>query len=127
MELTKKFDIDPVKANNGVELPLDTAFFTVCYFNSSLIQIKVTTELKKLVAAGKTDVEATSLCTREILVNDVVKGFRNLQENGVELVYSKEELARLFDTYEGLDIAVMDLALQVDAFKREAKVATKGK
>ncbi len=127
MELKQRYDIDPKKANDGVELPLDTAFFTVCYFNSSRIQLKVTTELKKLVAAGKTDIEATALCTRKILVDDCVKGFRNLKEDGVELVYSKEEMARLFEAYEGLDMEVMDLCLQVEAFKRNNKVIAKGK
>ena len=48
---------------------------------------------------------------RETLVDDIVLGWKDLQDEGTTIEYSKQELERLLAKYVGLDAELMDAAV----------------
>jgi len=130
MNLSTQFPIDREKAEKGVELPLGDAFFSLTYYESSKAQIYFISQLKKYSLEMGHE-EATIKAMRDTLINVVVLGWRNLKEgegeSEVEVVYSKEECSRILEQYVGLDVALMNLSLTVQNYKRELKTEIGGK
>jgi hypothetical protein len=127
MDLAERYTFSATKIKDGVDFDMGGAIFKLTYYQSSKVQLFITAELNKLIAQGIPHAEAVILAMRAAIVNVVVLGWSNLQEDKVEIPYSMEECERIINTYEGLDIAIMEKAMEASKFRMEKREETKEK
>ena len=116
MNLKQQYPVSKECIDKGVRVPLGDATFILSYYNSSKAQLFFHSEVQKLKnSANATD--AVLMAMRSTLVQFVILGWENLQEDDVIVEYSKEECERILNDYEGLDVTLMGLSIDVQVFK----------
>lgn len=126
MNLSQQYPVSKELAYKGVEVDLGGAIFILAYYNSSQAQMFFHAELEKFKKDNDPS-DAVILAMRSTLVNKVILGWSNLQEDDVEIAYSKSECERILDTYEGLDVTIMGKSMDINKYKEQKKVATEEK
>jgi len=123
MELSQQFPADAEKASEGVWVDLGGLEFCLTYYNSTIAQLSLASNVQK--AKFEEDKKAGVInAMHETLAEDIVLGWRNVQEDGINLVYSVEELRRVLKKYVGLDSMLMEASSDIENFKRDEQKAT---
>lgn len=126
MDLKEAFPVEAEMVKDGIDVPVGGATFTLSFSNSSKVQLMLQAEAQKLMATGMDPEDAAVLALRYVLVNNLVLGWKDLKEDGVEVPYSKDECARIMEQYVGLDSIIMNEASKVENFKQEKKEEHQG-
>ena len=122
MSLSEKYQADPTKAETGVEIQIDDMFFTMVYYNSTIVQASFQMHLEKFKLEHDAK-KAVILAMQEVLVEDVVLSWRNVKEtkDSPELEYSKDNLRMLLKKYSGFDAELMAHSNDISYYRRELK------
>ncbi len=118
MDLSIAFPADADKAKDGVSVKVAGITWVLTYYNSTVAQISFQANIKKNEASDNNK-QVVIDAMRETLVDDIVLGWEDLQDEGKTIEYSKPELERLLEKYVGLDVELMDAASQIENFKRD--------
>jgi len=118
MDLHKAFPADHKKATDGVWVDINGLWFKLTYYNSTVAQLTFQANVQKN-KAGDDKKHIVINAMHETLIEEVVLDWKDLQENKVDVFYSKDELRRILTEYIGLDAILMEAAGRIENFKRE--------
>jgi len=118
MDLKKRYPADATKTKDGVRVDMGGAIFILSFYQSSQAQLVFQAEIQKL-KAEMTPENAVVQGMRNTLVNVIVLGWENLQEDGKLIEYSKENCERILDDYIGLDVELMEKSSDISLFRAE--------
>lgn len=132
MILDKEFTNKKEILADGVWIDHGESKWLLTYYNSTKAEIFFTAACKKYKAAGLNDVDVIIEAMNDTLIEIVVLDFKNVRETSdegivTELLYSKEELRRLLNMYDGLGSQLMNLSLNIGKVKKEQVQETRGK
>ena len=120
MDLRNAFPADHKKATDGVWVDVSGGlWFLLTYYNSTVAQLTFHDNIQKNKAGDEDKKNIVINAMHETLIEEVVLDWKDLQENGVDVEYSKDELRRILTEYIGLDAILMEEAGRIENFKRE--------
>jgi len=128
MSLQSNYPTDWDKVKDGVEIEVAGIPFILTYYKSTQAQIKFQASIQQFAMTMSPE-DATVEAMRSTLVDHIVLGWRDLEENdgAPPTPYSKETMNRLLHEYVGLDIELMEAASNIALFKKEQSEAIKKK
>jgi len=128
MDIAKKFGTDKVKEEEGIWVHLgDGAEILVARLNnkSYVAAIKRLTTPHKVAMRNKSlPEEVTFDITIKAMAEAVLLGWKGLQENGKNLIYSREAAERLLKDYPDFREQIAGIAADMENFRAETEAAT---